>query len=99
MMLDTDLCLAFNGKLDPKFLAQNSDCCTWWNAPDNTICGTDRASCCGGNPDAKDCGGVEGTKLTSGAAGDDVEEFAAKDNKWIQVFEKAWTRATEKGWQ
>merc|ERR1719263_2079963 len=100
-MLDTDLCLAYNKDYT---VTNAGDCCTWWSHPANEFCGTNRRQCCEQFPQGPDCGS---TALT-GAAANDVLDFSGGnsnsiasritgENRWIEVFLRAWGKATSNG--
>jgi len=92
MMLDTDLCLAFNGNDDFKAGMNTTDCCSWWGPPgQNRFCGTDQTKCCT-KPD--DCG--SSTHFT-GKLGFDMFRFIRDENFWLSVFKRAWTKAVDNG--
>lgn len=95
MMLDTDLCLAYEiprGSADEK-------CCAWLGEPNDffDICGADfDTAACGDSPEC-DCG-QDIEKLT-GRAADHVNEFADDEAAWLEVFQEAWTKATSNGFR
>merc|ERR1740121_3606587 len=82
MMLDTDLCLAYD---IPKGSAGET-CCAW-----QLSAGTRPELC---HEVREDCGSI--TEL-AGTAGSDVNEFANDEAVWLREFQTAWTKATTIG--
>lgn len=86
MMLDTDLCLAFdipNG-------AAGSSCCAWL-----ARFGTRGDLCETQTRPPNDCG--NSARDLTGAAASDVDEFSRNELSWLVAFEAAWTTATSAG--
>jgi len=83
MMLDTDLCLAFD---IPKG-SGGENCCAWQRSagPKRNVCER--------GPRA-DCGSI---RRLAGRAGRDVDEFADDEAAWLREFQAAWTKATTNG--
>jgi len=99
MMLDTDICLAYN---IPKG-ARGEICCAW---QDQTLGNKwERWEMCGGKWQGKSkkwrTGPAKRTKKgdcsRKGFAAKDVKTFAKSESKWLQEFQKAWTIATSNG--
>merc|ERR1719421_1854046 len=92
MMLDTDMCLAFNGNDNFKAGMNSTDCCTWWGPPgQNPICKTDHKLCC---TKPKDCGS---SSHFTGKLGFDMFKFMRDENFWLTVFKTAWAKAVDNG--
>merc|ERR1719469_140623 len=77
MMLDTDLCLAF----DIPRGAVAETCCAWQRSA-----GTKQQVC---GPPAPDCGS---DRRLTGSAGEHVNAFANSEATWLQEFEVAWAQ-------
>lgn len=109
MMLDTDLCLAFdeNGQ---GLNARTDRCCAWAAAPGmgdvirnngGQYCGNtniprqfgQQRNQCCGRNN-NDCGNA---RNPTGRSGDAVKRFAESDSAWITAFHTAWKKVTENG--
>jgi len=126
MMLNTDMCLAYEEEGED-IRADKHECCAWMNPEifsetrqrkiglppnilkqnHNTLCGAPettfgedtREVCCESFGSKKrleeiDCGS---TVIPNGFGGEDVTLFANDEKAWLEVFQAAWTKATENG--
>jgi hypothetical protein len=109
MMLDTDLCLAFdeNGR---DISAQTDRCCAWAGANGlRTIIQNNGGEYCGSNQVPRQfgaqrnqcCGGTNNdcgnARNANGRGAGAVRRFAESDSAWINAFHTAWKKVTENG--
>jgi len=109
MMLDTDLCLAFNEN-GQDLNARTDQCCAWAGAQglgdiiqnnDGQYCGSNRIprgfggqrNNCCGR-NRNDCGDA---RNPSGRSGGAARRFAESEAEWLTAFHTAWKKVTENG--
>jgi len=110
MMLDTDLCLAFD-ESGRGLNAGTDSCCAWAGANglgaiiqnnDGQYCGSNRIprgfggqrDSCCGRTNNNDCGNPRNPTGSSRGA---ARRFAESDADWITAFHTAWKKVTENG--
>lgn len=101
MMLDTDLCLMFNGDDTFKAGMSSTDCCTWWGPDPNCVSGEvfcnpnclqDPKKCC---TKSRGCGSF--THFSGMVNGHTMLGFMRDENFWLSTFKIAWTKSVDRG--
>jgi hypothetical protein len=107
MMLDTDLCLAYETPLAKAQYDLGKDgngalsCCNFWKDDNSSLCGNSgysHSKCC--NPNDKmysNCPNDNQIKSGAGSSGAAVKLYAFNEDQWIKDFVAVWRKATEIG--